>query len=109
MTVGQMRYYIGIIHKDEGSDYGISFPDFPGCVSAGSDLVELATMGEEALRGHIALMADEGEAVPEPTVSPDRGSWRGPPRGRSAPLENHETLPVRGMRLGHLPDGQSLP
>lgn len=62
-----MRYYIGIIHKDDGSDFGISFPDFPGCVSAGSDLHELAAMGEEALRGHIDLMAAEGIAVPEPT------------------------------------------
>jgi predicted RNase H-like HicB family nuclease len=62
-----MRYYIGIIHKDEGSDFGISFPDFPGCVSAGSDLSELASMGEEALRGHITLMADEGQAIPEPS------------------------------------------
>jgi predicted RNase H-like HicB family nuclease len=62
-----MRYYIGIIHKDEGSDFGISFPDFPGCVSAGSDLSELASMGEEALRGHITLMADEGKAIPEPS------------------------------------------
>lgn len=62
-----MRYYIGIIHKDEDSDFGISFPDFPGCVSAGSDLSELASMGEEALRGHVTLMVEEGIAIPEPT------------------------------------------
>lgn len=62
-----MRYYIGIIHKDEGSDFGISFPDFPGCISAGSDLSELAVMGQEALRGHITLMADEGLPIPEPS------------------------------------------
>jgi len=60
-------YYIGIIHKDEDSDFGISFPDFPGCISAGSDLTELAVMGEEALRGHIALMVDEGLPIPEPS------------------------------------------
>ena len=29
------REYIGLIHKDAGSDYGVSFPDFPGCVTAG--------------------------------------------------------------------------
>lgn len=62
-----MRYYIGIIHKDADSDFGISFPDFPGCISAGSDLAELGVMGVEALAGHIALMVDEGMAVPEPT------------------------------------------
>lgn len=62
-----MGYYIGIIHKDADSDFGISFPDFPGCISAGSDLMELAAMGEEALRGHISLMADEGLPIPEPS------------------------------------------
>jgi hypothetical protein len=24
-----MRQYIGLIHKDAASDYGVSFPDFP--------------------------------------------------------------------------------
>lgn len=62
-----MRYYIGIIHKDDESDFGISFPDFPGCVSAGADLSELAAMGEEALRGHVELMVSEGIAIPEPS------------------------------------------
>jgi len=62
-----MRYYIGIIHKDEASDFGISFPDFPGCISAGSSLDELLTMGREALAGHIELLSDEGEAIPEPS------------------------------------------
>lgn len=66
-----MRYYIGIIHKDDESDFGISFPDFPGCVSAGADLSELAIMGSEALRGHIALMAEEGMAIPEPSSMDD--------------------------------------
>ncbi len=23
--------YIALIHKDRKSDYGVSFPDFPGC------------------------------------------------------------------------------
>ena len=62
-----MRYYIGIIHKDPDSDFGISFPDFPGCVSAGSDLTELGAMGHEALMGHIAVMVEAGMAIPEPT------------------------------------------
>jgi predicted RNase H-like HicB family nuclease len=31
-----MAEYIALIHKDAGSDFGVSFPDFPGCVTAGS-------------------------------------------------------------------------
>ena len=30
-----MRDYIALIHKDENSDYGVSFPDLPGVISAG--------------------------------------------------------------------------
>jgi predicted RNase H-like HicB family nuclease len=62
-----MRYYIGIIHKDVASDFGISFPDFPGCVSAGSTLDEVLRMGQEALAGHISVLVDDGEAIPEPS------------------------------------------
>jgi predicted RNase H-like HicB family nuclease len=62
-----MRHYIALIHKDPDSDFGVSFPDFPGCVSAGSTLEEAAAMGAEALAGHIGLMGDEGLPIPEPT------------------------------------------
>jgi len=62
-----MRYYIALLRKDGRSDFGVSFPDFPGCVSAGSTLEEAARMAEEALWGHIGLMGDEGLPIPEPT------------------------------------------
>ena len=31
-----MAEYVALLHRDEGSDYGVSFPDFPGCVTAGA-------------------------------------------------------------------------
>lgn len=62
-----MRHYIGLIHKGADSDFGISFPDFPGCVSAGSTLDEALAMGREALEGHIEVMAEAGEPIPEPS------------------------------------------
>lgn len=61
-----MRHYIALIHKDGDSDFGVSFPDFPGCISAGSTLDEAMTMGAEALALHIDGMTEDGEAVPEP-------------------------------------------
>lgn len=63
--------YIGIVFKDEHSDYGIVFPDFPGCVSAGSTLDEVRGMGAEALIGHIALMKEKGETLPLPSSLDD--------------------------------------
>lgn len=62
-----MRYYIALIHKDPESDFGVSFPDFPGCVSAGATLQEAVSEAREALEGHVGLMADEGQAIPEPS------------------------------------------
>jgi predicted RNase H-like HicB family nuclease len=62
-----MRSYVALIHKDRGSDYGVSFPDFPGCVTAGSDLDEARGMAEEALAFHVDGMIEDGATVPEPT------------------------------------------
>ena len=62
-----MRYYIALVHKDRDSDFGVSFPDFPGCVTAGATLDEAASMAVEALAGHIECMVEDGEAVPEPS------------------------------------------
>ena len=62
-----MRYYVASIQKEAKSDFGISFPDFPGCVSAGSTLQEALAMGAEALAGHIEAMVEAGLKVPAPS------------------------------------------
>lgn len=62
-----MRYYIGVIHKDPDSDYGISFPGFP-CISAGATFEEVMRIGREALSICVEEMRGAGEDVPEPTV-----------------------------------------
>ncbi len=61
-----MASYIGIIHKDAASDFGVNFPDFPGCVTAGATLDQAGRMAQEALAGHIATLREFGEAIPEP-------------------------------------------
>ena len=62
-----MRHYIALIHKEPDSDFGVSFPDFPGCVTAGATLQEALAMAAEALAGHIETMVEAGDAVPEPS------------------------------------------
>jgi predicted RNase H-like HicB family nuclease len=59
--------YIAIIHKDAKSDYGVSFPDFPGCITAGRSLEEAKNMAVEALGGHVEEMLAAGEAIPAPS------------------------------------------
>ena len=61
-----MAEYIALIHKDAGSDFGVSFPDFPGCVTAGRTLDEARAMAVEVLALHIEGMIEDGEAIPEP-------------------------------------------
>jgi predicted RNase H-like HicB family nuclease len=60
-----MPHYIALIHKDLDSDYGVSFPDFPGLATAGRTLDEAREMAEEALAFHVEGMIEDGEALPE--------------------------------------------
>lgn len=62
-----MRDYIALIHKDADSDFGVSFPDLPGCVSAGATLDEARAMATEALALHLRGMAEDGETIPAPS------------------------------------------
>ncbi|UGY08242.1 type II toxin-antitoxin system HicB family antitoxin [Phyllobacterium pellucidum] len=62
-----MQHYIGLIHKDADSDYGVSFPDFPGVVTAGTSLDDAHAMADEALSFHIEGLIEDGEAIPEPS------------------------------------------
>jgi predicted RNase H-like HicB family nuclease len=62
-----MRQYIALIHKDSDSDYGVSFPDLPGCITAGETLDDARDMAAEALAFHLEGLAEDGEAVPEPS------------------------------------------
>jgi predicted RNase H-like HicB family nuclease len=57
--------YIAYLHKDKDSDFGVSFPDFPGCVTAGRTLEDARNMAAEALALHMAGMVKDGEALPE--------------------------------------------
>lgn len=62
-----MTAYIALLRKDGDSDYGVNFPDFPGCVTAGKDLEEARRMAGEALDLHIKGMKQDHDAVPEPS------------------------------------------
>jgi predicted RNase H-like HicB family nuclease len=63
--------YIAYLHKDSKSDFGVSFPDFPGCVTAGKSLDEASRKAPEALAFHIAGMIEDGEEIPKPSKIDD--------------------------------------
>jgi predicted RNase H-like HicB family nuclease len=58
--------FIAFVHKEPDSCYGVSFPDVPGCTSAGDTLDEALANAVDALSGHIRMMQADGEAVPAP-------------------------------------------
>jgi predicted RNase H-like HicB family nuclease len=45
-----MRYFIAIVHKDEDSAFGVSFPDLPSVFSAADMEADLTANAIEALR-----------------------------------------------------------
>jgi predicted RNase H-like HicB family nuclease len=63
--------YIAYLHKESKSDFGVSFPDFPGCVTAGKSLDEARRKAPEALAFHIAGMMEDGEKIPKPSKLDD--------------------------------------
>lgn len=60
-----MNRYIAFVHQGKNG-YGISFPDFPGCISGGNTVSEALANGTEALRFHAKGMRADGAAIPEP-------------------------------------------
>jgi len=58
--------YIAFIHKDRDSVYGVSFPDIPGCFSAGDTIDAAVHNAVEALSGHVRFLEADGDPVPSP-------------------------------------------
>ena len=58
--------YIALVHKDKGTSYGVSFPDVPGCISAGDTFEEAIDNASAALAGHLAVMRADGDTLPVP-------------------------------------------
>ena len=62
-----MANFIGVVHKDPKSEFGVSFPDFPGCITAGKSIDEAKDMAHDALSLHIKGMLEDGEIIPAPS------------------------------------------
>jgi predicted RNase H-like HicB family nuclease len=60
------RYYPALVERGP-SNYGITFLDFPGCVSVGDSIEHAIERGHEALAAHLELMVEDSDPVPEPS------------------------------------------
>jgi predicted RNase H-like HicB family nuclease len=63
--------YIALLRKDPDSDFGVDFPDFPGCITAGSTLEQTRLMAQEALEAHIECKIELDQLIPEPSPLDD--------------------------------------
>lgn len=52
-----------IIHKDEGSVYGVTVPDIPGCFSSGDTISDAISNTKEAIYSHLEVLLESGESV----------------------------------------------
>lgn len=59
------KHYPIVIHKDPDSDYCVTVPDLPGCITAGDTLEDAQNQAVEAIQCHIEGMLLDGEPVPE--------------------------------------------
>src|ERR1700709_350894 len=62
-----MPGYVALLRKDTDSDFGVDFPDFPGCATAGKTLEEARRMAVEALELHVSGMREDAEPIPVPS------------------------------------------
>ena len=61
------RKYSLIIEGDVSS-YSAYVPDLPGCITTGATLPETKKSMAEAIRGHLAVMREFGDPIPQPTT-----------------------------------------
>ncbi len=59
-----MQYSV-VVHKDVGSDFGVTVPDLPGCFSAGQTFVEALESVKEAISCHLEGLLMDRAPIPE--------------------------------------------
>jgi predicted RNase H-like HicB family nuclease len=59
-----MKPYIAIVHKDDNSAYGMTFPDAPGCFSAADEIDDIFAMAKEALELWMEGMTEDRLPIP---------------------------------------------
>ncbi len=91
-------HFVGVVRKVPGSDFGVDFPDLPGCITAGRTMPLARRHAAEALAIHLEGMAADGLTVP---VARDLCAIRDDPKWADATtliLVEVPRKPTLGMR-----------
>ena len=54
-----------VIFERTGTGFSAYVPDLPGCITTGATLDETRKNMEEAISGHLAVMREFGDPIPE--------------------------------------------
>ena len=66
-----MKLTYAVVIEQTPNNYGAYAPDVPGCISTAETPDEMLAMIREALTFHIEALIEDGDPVPEPTMSID--------------------------------------
>jgi predicted RNase H-like HicB family nuclease len=62
-----MSQRYAVIFEQAEHNWAAYVPDLPGCITTGKTLEETERNIREAVRGHLAVLREFGEPVPQPT------------------------------------------
>jgi len=62
--------YYAVFEPSINRDYGVYWPDLPGCISMGDNFAHAERMATEALSLHIYSMEQDGDMLPPATIPP---------------------------------------
>lgn len=58
-----MPFAHAVLHEENGA-FGVSFPDFPGCITGADSEEDAIRKADEVLSFHVAGMLEDGEGLP---------------------------------------------
>lgn len=62
-----MKYHFYAVLQFEDDAYNVTFPDLPGAITFGEDVADAVYMAKDALEGHLLVMEDDNDYIPEPS------------------------------------------
>jgi predicted RNase H-like HicB family nuclease len=65
----KQRFSDAVIFEQAEHNWAAYVPDLPGCITTGQTLEETQTNIQEAIEGHIQVLREFGEPVPEPKTA----------------------------------------
>lgn len=62
-----MKYLFYAVLQKEGEYYNVTFPDVSGAITFGHGIEEAVEMAHDALGGHLLVMEEDNDHIPQPT------------------------------------------